>query len=256
MGNVGLLLLTFGRPKKDKTKGANMKGKMYRFFNNPAILGFSSFSLTKLLGWLLRVLLVLILPLWMCGCYPACIAHVYEGPERNLKDIAVVIVCSNCAVPAGVQIETIDGHKVRDPFYGGPLEFHLLPGIHIIDVRCSSSGGLETIYKVKPVTLQADLEPGHVYKITTEFLGWDPNQPFPETSARLGSLTFGLLGSTKGYWDTKIESLGTVEEVACSPGLLPNYKKYHTIEGMIGNTPALALPWKQLAQAHCPDRAK
>jgi hypothetical protein len=257
------------------------------------------------------VALLFFLPLVIGGCVPSGGIHVYEGSERSLKDVAVVVVDNDVVWTEEMNrlpvcIRTIDGQKVRS----GGIEYHLVPGEHTVgfkycivfpkhpayarqqiernegtrikkdtERRAKTGDILRTvkIYTDKPVTLRNDFRKGYVYKIFARPVPCDPKEwvspPLPAIGGGAFDGPFDITPPPKIYIHRGLVLLGTVEEVACSPGLLPDY------EGLIGSTlasgaaaggiigslvayalsptPKAARAWKKLAEGvHCPGKGR
>ena len=225
-----------------------------------SLLHFSSTSLRRRVAW---VMCLFVLSLAVYGCVPGTRADVYDGPTRSLQEVAVLIVDMNrwCTESAGPHIEAVDGEKVNH----WALEYHLLPGPHTIDFTYSGKGGTGKIYTKKPWRLENDFKGGHVYRIFSHFLGTDPNEPFPLFRGALAGVTSGIFRGPKGYFENGLLLLGTVEDVACSPDLLPDHHARHRVQGaamgglfgiVLARPPASAQAWKQLAETNCPDKTR
>lgn len=210
---------------------------------------------TGLLHRVPSVVMLFVLPLGMYGCFSPMSVDVYDGPKRSLQEVAVVIVDMDRSrmISAGPRIQAIDGRKVNHE----ALEYHLLPGEHTIDFTFRGIMDGERGYTKKPWRLHENFREGHVYRIFANFIGWDPNERFPRVRA---SWPFG---GAKGYYDEGLVLLGTVEDVACLPELLPDHEGFHKLKalaygGLIGYVSARAptSAWKRLAEAHCPEKAR
>jgi hypothetical protein len=203
----------------------------------------------------LCVVMLFMLPLGMYGCISPISVKVYDGPERSLREVAVVIVDMNRSriISAGPRIQAIDRHKVNNE----ALEYHLLPGEHTIDFTFRGIMDGERGYTKEPWQLHENFRKGHVYRIFANFVGWDPDERFPRVRA---SWPFG---GAKGYYDEGLVLLGTVEDVACSPELLPDHEGHYKLKalafgGLVGyiTARAPASAWKRLAEDHCPDKTR
>jgi len=225
-----------------------------------SLLHFPSTSLWRRVAW---VKCLFVLSLAVYGCVPGTRVDVYDGPTRSLQEVAVLIVEMNrwCTESAGPHIEAVDGKKVNH----WALEYHLLPGPHTIDFTYRGKGGSGRIYTKEPWRLEADFKEGHVYRIFSHFLGSDPNERFPLSRGVLAGVTSGIFRGPKGYFQNGLLLLGTVEEVACLPELLPDHQARHKVKGaaiggvfgiVLAGPPAPAQAWKQLAETHCPDKTR
>jgi hypothetical protein len=244
----------------------------------------------------------------MCGCATEAGIRVYSGPERSLQDVAVLIVDMDLSrmESLGPSIKAIDGQKVKS----NALEYHLLPGNHTIDFtycitfaqqpaysrqqakhgmtigtkepvksRASKTGDIIATTKIfirEPVTMHGDFKKGYVYKIFTKPVPCDPNDRLTPPLAAIGGGTFDgpfeVIPPPRIYIHRGLVLLGTVEEVACSPELLPYYGGLRgqaaaygaAYGGLLGAligynsspTATTDRAWKQIAEAHCPDKLK
>lgn len=155
----------------------------------------------------------------------------YEGDMRPLNEVAVILV------KGGVDVLGIDDYSA--PYnHSDTEEFHVLPGKHEIRVlyhrtvhmRTSDTGGIAKD-DTKGTTFTRDLSAGTVYLLWT---------------------------NTDGAWTLNINSMGSVNELACSSWCDPPNSFYNAIYGFISPGYIDYVPpnhWMELRRSICPDKA-
>lgn len=134
----------------------------------------------------------------------------------------------------------------------------------------------ESIETGQPVTLRVDLTKGYVYRVFARPVPCDPNDwlspPTPALGGGVFDGPFEMTPLPKAFIHRGLVLLGTVEEVACAPELLPYYRGLTgqatgygaAYGGLFGAwmgynsspVPKTARAWKRIADAHCPDEPK
>jgi len=159
----------------------------------------------------------------ICGC-AWNVKRLYEGDERPLNEIAVLLVGEP------VFLARIDDIKAYRPCFlmcADRQECHLLPGIHSITAYFSSEGYFypniqKTSAYGKELTVQSYFSAGSVYRLKP------------------------IVSSDR--WRFEVVRAGTIDEVVCSSDPGTSIWKWADLDIPPSH-------WIEYAQAHCPEKS-